>query len=52
MPNDHLTNLKNFDEILADSNENECFRFMSHIVMRLEYLHERELLKVSGYVPS
>jgi hypothetical protein len=52
MKNDHTENLKNFSEILAESNENECFRFMSYIVMRLEYLHEQEHLKATGYVPS
>ena len=45
-------NMETFAFILAESDENECFRFMSYIVMRLEYIHGQEMLKKVVYVEN
>ena len=37
---------------LADCNEAECFRVMSYLVIRLEYLHGMQQLQETGYVAS
>ena len=39
-------------KLLADCGEAECFRIMSYITIRLEYLHNLESLKVAGYVEN
>jgi hypothetical protein len=36
-------------KLLADCGEAECFRIMSYITIRLEYLHNLESLKMAGY---
>ena len=35
-------NMETFAFILAESDENECFRFMSYIVMRKEELEKKD----------
>lgn len=54
MDNLELDNRKMSDaaKLLAECNEAECFRIMSYITIRLEYLHNLESLKGAGYVPS
>jgi hypothetical protein len=38
-----------FAKILAEASEQDCFRFMSYIVLRLEYLRGKELKRLAGY---
>ncbi len=45
-------NILAFAKMLSESDEPECMRFMSYIVLRLEYLHGIEHLKLSGFQPN
>ena len=40
--------LKLFSTILAECDESECFRAMSYITIRLEYLRGEEMKRLAG----